>query len=106
MIKSGVRLHGMKPQMAIAYFEAKALWAKYGYPFCVTAGIDGEHSEKSRHWDGAALDFRTWKDETGEQLPMADKQMLAAELQTTLGEEFYVHIEATHIHVQYTPLHP
>lgn len=104
MIKKGVRLQGVCPQMFWAATVIKDLWGEHNYPFCITSGIDGKHSATSDHWQGHALDFRTWKDLTGQQIPDETKTVLKLELQRQLGEEYYVLMEKDHVHVSYRPL--
>jgi len=104
VIKKGVRLHGVCPQMFWAASVVKELWVEYDYPFAITSGIEGKHGEKSDHWQGYALDFRTWADSTGVQLPTFVKKSLLIELERLLGDEFYILMEGNHLHVSYRPL--
>ena len=67
----------------------------------ITSANDSKHSEKSLHYNGCALDFRT-KDYAG------DKQALRDRIKAALGPDFDVVLEALgedneHIHVEYDP---
>jgi len=104
LIKRGVRLHGVCPQMFWAADTVKDLWAEYDYPYCITSGIEGKHSERSDHWKGLALDFRTWNDLSGKQLSSFVKKSLKSELERLLGDEFYVLMEGNHLHISYRAL--
>ena len=104
MIKRGVRLHGICPQMFLAADIIKDLWKSHNYPFCITSGIEGKHKRTSEHWSGNALDFRTWLNATGEQMSKALKTALRKDLQARLGDEYYVLMEKDHLHVHYSPL--
>ena len=104
IVKQGVRLHGVCPQMFFAARVYEDLWNKHDYPAAITAGIEGKHKRNSEHWDGKALDFRTWLDATGKQMSMKLKESLAKELQARLGEEYTVIAEGNHIHVHYSGL--
>lgn len=104
MIKQGVRLHGVCPQMFLAASVVKDLWEEYNYPFCITSGIEGKHGLASDHWAGYALDFRTWANENGSQLDMFTKQALAKELGELLGDEYFILVEGNHLHISYRPL--
>lgn len=103
-VKKGVRLHGVIPQMFFAAQVYEELWNKNDYPAGITAGIEGKHTRDSEHWEGNALDFRTWLDATGKQMPEPVKKSLAKELQARLEEEFVVIAEVDHIHVHYRGL--
>lgn len=104
MIKRGVRLHGVCPQMFWAATVVKDLWKSNDYPFCITSGIEGTHSVTSDHWAGRALDFRTWRDMTGVQMDSTLKRSLRIELERLLGDEYFVLMEGNHLHISYRPL--
>jgi len=104
MIKQGVRLHGVVPQMFWAASVVENLWKENDYPFCITSGIEGKHSHSSDHWKGMAMDFRTWADLTGKQLSRVVKDSLRVELQRLLGDEYYILVEGNHLHVSYRAL--
>lgn len=104
MIKKGVRLHGVCPQMFWAAHVVEQLWKEHNLPFCITSGIEGKHSERSDHWRGDALDFRTWADLTGKQLDSDTKKSLLTELQRLLGEEYFILMEHNHLHISYRSL--
>lgn len=103
-IKNGVRLHGVCPQMFFAAGVYETLWTQNDYPACITSGIEGRHKRDSEHWEGDALDFRTWLDGTGKQMPKSLRQSMGKELQSRLGEEFVVIVEGDHIHCHYRSL--
>ena len=98
-LKPGVRLEGLSPQMALA---ALIVQSCYDSASCtITSANDGQHSEKSLHYSGNALDFRT-KDYFG------DKRMLVNAVRKALGPEFDVVFEDEgtpneHLHVEYDP---
>jgi conjugal transfer mating pair stabilization protein TraG len=74
----------------------------YGDASCtITSANDGQHSEKSLHYSGNALDFRT-KDYLG------DKMALVDSIRTALGPDFDVVLEDEglpneHVHLEYQP---
>ena len=95
MIKSGVDLRGLAPQMAIAYTIACKVYGQYD---CViTSGSDGKHGPNSLHYDGKALDLRT------NNLPPQAVQSIVDRLKEALGAQFDVVLEGTHLHVEYDP---
>ena len=102
-LKHGVRLADLTPQMALAAIVVREVYRSLD-PQCsctLTSANDSKHSEKSLHYQGFALDFRT-HDFTG------DKQELLHELREALGPEFDVLLEGEgtpneHLHVEWDP---
>ena len=95
MIKHGVDLRGLSPQMAIAYTIACRCYEQYD---CViTSASDGKHGPNSLHYKGQALDLRT-RHLNGQGL-----QAVYHKLKESLGEQFDVVLESDHIHVEWDP---
>ena len=95
MIKSGVDIRGLTPQMAIAYTIACRCYGQYD---CViTSASDGKHGPNSLHYKGQALDLRT-RHLNGQGL-----QAVYHKLKESLGEQFDVVLESDHIHVEWDP---
>ena len=95
MIKNGVDLRGLQPQMAIAYTIACKVYGQYA---CViTSGSDSKHGPNSLHYVGKALDLRT------NNLPSPAVQSIVDKLKEALGAQFDVCLEDTHIHVEFDP---
>ena len=95
MIKHGVDLRGLSPQMAIAYTIACRCYGQYD---CViTSASDGKHGPNSLHYKGQALDLRT-RHLNGQGL-----QAVYHKLKESLGEQFDVVLESDHIHVEWDP---
>ena len=95
MIKNGVDLRGLSPQMAIAYTIACRCYGQYD---CViTSASDGKHGLNSLHYKGQALDLRT-RHLNGQGL-----QAVYHKLKESLGEQFDVVLESDHIHVEWDP---
>lgn len=95
MIKSGVDLRGLSPQMAIAYTIACKVYGQYA---CViTSGSDGKHGPNSLHYSGQALDLRT------NNLPPQAVQSIVDRLKEALGAQFDVVLESDHIHIEFDP---
>lgn len=100
MIKFGVDLRGLSPQMAVAHTIACWVYFKNtGNPYAcvITSGSDGKHGPNSLHYKGKALDLRT-----NTILP-ALLPTLVKELRWALGEQFDVVLESDHIHVEFDP---
>jgi len=95
MIKNGVDLRGLTPQMAIAYTIACKVYGQYA---CViTSGSDGKHGPNSLHYSGQALDLRT------NNLPPQAVQSIVDRLKEALGAQFDVVLESDHIHIEFDP---
>lgn len=98
-------IQGLHVQTIRAVVVASGVWSEFGpdYPFTITALNDGKHSNRSRHYLGCAVDMRTWKDYSGQQISRTDKAKIAEELRKRLGADFDVVPESTHIHIEYDP---
>lgn len=100
--KAGVKLRNLQPQMLIAIKVAEQEFSKYNLDTVVTSGNDSEHSNGSKHYVGAALDFRT-KHTAGLAKGITKA---VSEILTPLG--FDVILEDVgeaneHLHVEYDP---
>ena len=105
MIKNGVRLHGVVPQMFYAANVAEKVWLEQGFShFAITSGIEGKHKHSSQHWEGHALDFRTWLDKNGTQMTKLQRDSLGRALRRALSDEYVVVVEGNHIHVHWKGL--
>jgi hypothetical protein len=96
-IKAGVRLMGLMPEMCVALIAIERLFVNIGHTCVITSGIEGKHAADSKHYVGAALDFRT------RELDSFTAQRLAKDAQRALGDDYWVQLEADHMHVQYRP---
>lgn len=67
-------------------------------PCVVTSGGDGHHQVNSKHYTDEALDFRTFH------LQGDELHTVVQALQNTLGQDFDVVVEASHLHVEYDPI--
>ena len=100
MIKLGVSLKDLQPQMAIAYAIIQDIYRQFGYGCTITSGNDGVHMPGSCHGTGDALDFRT------KHLERPDFRVMMEEIKVALGQEFDVVIENVgepneHAHVEW-----
>jgi hypothetical protein len=100
MIKTGVDLRGLAPQMAVAFCIAQAIFERHGKECVITSGSDGKHGPNSYHYKGRALDLRT------RHLRPEQVHPIYMELRTALGPQFDTVLEADHIHVEFDPKEP
>jgi len=98
MIKTGVDLRGLQPQMAVAYSIAQGIYhEKAGVPCVITSASDGKHGPQSLHYCGKALDLRT------NHLRPDQVHTVFVALKAALGVQFDVVLESDHIHCEYDP---
>lgn len=59
VLKAGVSLAGLAPQMVLAAHVVDGVYARYGVETCwITSANDGAHGPTTLHHKGQALDFR------------------------------------------------
>lgn len=101
MIKPGVDLRGLCPQLAIAYTIALDVYREKAGTVCViTSASDGTHGPNSLHYRGKALDLRT------NSLRPDQIHPVFVALKTALGAQFDVVLESDHIHLEFDPKDP
>ena len=96
-IKHGVSLSRLSHHMLLVWLVVDSLWADAGSEAVITSGRDGVHSQRSKHYTGQALDFRT------NTLTSQEVQRLAQECRDILGNDYDVVVEANHLHIEYDP---
>lgn len=95
LIKKGVCLLGLQPQMRKVLIKADEIWTDFGEELVITSAVDGLHSAGSLHYYGLALDFRI------RYFNPEDRERIAVLLSVELGSDYDVVLESTHIHVEY-----
>jgi hypothetical protein len=71
----------------------------FGYNSTITSGRDGEHMTGSLHYQGKALDWRTWANDQGEQIRDSVKDAICNEIMRECPGIQAIP-EATHIHTE------
>lgn len=101
-IKPGVRIFGMRTEMAFANDAVVEAFKETGHDCVMTAGVDGKHSRASAHYNGCAADYRTRHIASGLRQELADK------IKARLGADFDVILELDppHLHVEFDPKDP
>jgi len=94
-IKPDVKLDGVHWKMFDAAIKIESILNKYGQECVITAGRDGQHMTKSRHYIGCAFDFRN------RDLQKADHNSVILDINAALGSEYFTQMESNHIHCQW-----
>ena len=95
-IKAGVEILGIKPELLFGMMAAESVFKRYNSELIITEVTGGKHSPTSRHYIGHSFDCRRWH--------IDDKiDLVVKALKSALGENFFVLLEKTHIHVSYKP---
>lgn len=101
MLKPGVRVAGLRPEILLAVVAAERVFEKAGVEIVITSCIDGKHSATgSLHYVGQAVDIRS------RDIPAAEVPKIAARLRECLGEDYDVVIESNHFHVEFQVKRP
>lgn len=91
----GARIAGVQPELALGLMVAERVYERYGLDLTVTAVTDSAHSPGSLHYVGYAADLA---------LPAeGEAQVVAADLQRALADEWDVVVEKDHLHLEFQP---
>ena len=95
-LKRGVKVQGLQPEMLLALMVAQAAFLEKAIQLVITSALDGQHSARSKHKLGYAVDLRT------RDMPPGDMALnLAGKIKSALGNEYFVLLESDHIHIQF-----
>ena len=97
MIKPGVDVRGIKPEILLAIQEAREVYRNYDAEFTLTSVRDGNHMEGSKHYEGQAVDIRIWD------IPPGLRAEAAEAINRALGPQYDVVLERDHLHVEFDP---
>jgi hypothetical protein len=117
MLKAGVRLRGVSPEMVVGHTVVAQVFADHGMPWIITSANDSKHGDGSQHGSGNALDYRMKHLPLVARSPLVDQvaAALGAAMQSSTdtrrvfrGQEFDVLWEAIgsaneHLHAEYQP---
>jgi len=104
LVKNGASIEGCRPEILIAAITIiEPVFIVAGVQCVVTGGTEKyKHSaERSRHYSGDALDFRS------RDLTDRNKQVVLNKLSEGLGKHFVVILETDpdHYHIHYAPVY-
>lgn len=97
MIKPGVKIAGIQPEIVIGFIIATPICNKFGVDCVLTAVRDGKHMAHSKHNIGHAIDIRK-RDLASDQVGEFRITLVRA-----LGEEFDVVEHENHWHIEFDP---
>ena len=98
-LKDGVSFDGLRDEIRAAFPTIDQVHQDMtGTDATATSTCEGKHSAtRSAHYRGDAVDLRTWYVDAAHEFGHA--------LTEALGGDFVVLIEATHIHVHWSPIY-
>ena len=100
-------IDGLHAAFCPALFRLDNLWRSLvGHELHIVHGLDGVHSLTSRHYQGCAVDIRTWVDpEDGSSGQIEGEKRIELQIATegTLGGAFMVLDEGSHFHISLKP---
>lgn len=97
MIKHGVDVRGLQPEMLLAIQESREIYRAFGVAFVITSVKDGQHMPGSLHFTGQAVDVRT------RHLHTDSRALVAEAINRALGTQYDVVLESDHIHIEFDP---
>ncbi len=92
-IKEGVRFEILRPEIYSILQMLDTYWQAQNSECVITSAADGVHKNNSKHYNGLALDLRSWN--------LHDPPAAARSLQDMLGADYFVLLEEDHIHIDY-----
>lgn len=103
MIKHGVDIEGLKPEIVLALMLVQPIFLERGLPMVITSIRDGKHMEGSLHYKGLAVDLRSKHIPT-----LKEKEDVLHNIKKVLGEQFDVLLEnidkaQEHYHIEFDP---
>ena len=82
MIKRGVKVAGIKPEILLAIQEAREIYRDMNdATLVITSALDGTHMKNSLHYKGLAVDLRT------RHLSKSNQKLIVQLLKVALGPE-------------------
>ena len=101
-------LVGLHPIFGEIISKLDALWLKtVEHELHILHGLDGKHSRFSRHYQGCAIDIRTWVDPTtnvdAKQIAGKKRRELAIAVRKVIGKNFKLLDHGTHFHISFKP---
>ena len=96
-LKPGVRFEGIHSRVIEALPILDRIYTSFGRELVITSARDGQHMKGSLHYEGKALDLRTFY------FTPLKRQEVHFEIRNALGPDFDVILEKDHIHLELDP---
>ena len=90
-----VNVEDLIPEIRDRLPELDQVYEEFQTELVITSGKDGVHGKNSLHYEGKAIDLRTWN--------VLDN--LVKRIRVQLGAEYDVILEKDHIHIEWDPKH-
>ena len=90
-----VNIRDLDVTLKMALQQIEYVYSKFNTELVITSGKDGQHGIGSLHYEGKAVDLRTWN--------VLDSLVKA--LKAHLGADYDIVLEKDHIHVEWDPKH-
>lgn len=94
LLKLGVDISRLNRPCRRALSKVDYVFSLIGEEAVITSTYEGSHSPSSLHYANDAFDVR---------LPKSDTNKIVQSLHGTLGPDFDVILESSHIHIEYDP---
>lgn len=95
MIKEGVAIAGVRPEIIIALQIVEPILESYGQELVITSCMEGKHKRGSAHYTGRAVDLRIWN--------ITDAEACVRVCKNKLGDNYDIILEGNHIHLEFDP---
>ena len=92
LIKAGVDISRLRPEIRNALNEINNIYRNNGEELIITSTYEGTHSPGSKHYANDAVDIRR---------SVRCHAAIIILLKDTLEPEFFILVEASHIHIHY-----
>ncbi len=96
-LKDDVSTRGLRAELLFAINVAAEVFVRAGSEMFVTSIQDGTHAFRSRHYDGAAFDFRIYH------LDRKRIEKIISEIKDALNQDYDIVLEKDHGHCEYDP---
>lgn len=95
IIKQGVDVRGLHILMWDMLYDIEPFFKEMNLDLWITSALEGDHSLKSRHYSGLAVDIRSRE--------LRYPQDVYDRIKSVLHPAFDIVIEPTHFHLEYDP---
>lgn len=95
--KEGIKISGIDYMLLRAILIISDLFSELSITLTITSVMDGVHKSNSLHYEGNAIDIRSFS------IPIKFRKDIAKWISNKLGVHYDVIDESDHIHIEYDP---